>query len=396
MRLALRLATVLACSSIFVASCSDDDDPMHPDGGTGGHTGGKVGTGGKIGTGGKVGTGGNGTGGSATGGADASSGGNGTGGMDAGDAGPVEYAVCAGKTGDALVECGDYLVDHLAACVDCHTPRNPDGSLDTTKALAGNPLFADLDPQDDQRGAVPAPNLTTLQTRGWTADDVKRAVLNGERSEARGGGMLPIMPYYTLHNLAPIDADAMAAYLLALDPITNAIPQRQPLPAALESMTFPTPPFDAALVPDSTLDPAHPDRAQADYGKYLASAASACLECHTPRTALGVLDPTKLFAGGESFMLPFGTVVSTNVTPASNGISGWTAEDVQKLLLEGVDRDGNPVCPPMPVGPNGAFGGITPEDALAIGRYITTLPPIVHPETGSHPACELPPPPDAG
>src|SRR5436190_1914705 len=32
---------------------------------------------------------------------------------------------------------GAYLVNHVAACGDCHTPRNADGSFDESRALSG-------------------------------------------------------------------------------------------------------------------------------------------------------------------------------------------------------------------------------------------------------------------
>src|SRR5450432_1756649 len=36
---------------------------------------------------------------------------------------------------------GAYIVNHVAACPDCHTPTKPDGSPDLTKFLAGNASF---------------------------------------------------------------------------------------------------------------------------------------------------------------------------------------------------------------------------------------------------------------
>ena len=133
--------------------------------------------------------------------------------------------------------------------------------------------------------------------------------------------------------------------------------------------------------------------------EFLAAEAGICMECHTPRTPQGALDATKLFAGGEGFEIggPFGTVVSRNITPHASGIAGWTAEEIRTELLTGIDQSGSPICPPMPDGPEGAFGGLTPEHALAIGRYITTLPPIANPEDGGvFPQCNFPPPPPDG
>ena len=39
--------------------------------------------------------------------------------------------------GDVQVERGRYLVNHVAVCVYCHTPRTPEGALDEDKLLSG-------------------------------------------------------------------------------------------------------------------------------------------------------------------------------------------------------------------------------------------------------------------
>jgi len=60
------------------------------------------------------------------------------------------------------------------------------------------------------------------------------------------------------------------------------------------------------------------------------------------------------------------------------------------VLKTGVNKKGEALCPPMPFGPNGAFGGLTDDDALNIATYITSLPPISNPNV---PFCVAPPPP---
>src|SRR3954447_22671336 len=42
--------------------------------------------------------------------------------------------------GGALARHGEYLVTRVSMCVDCHTPRNAKGKLDTTRHLQGGPL----------------------------------------------------------------------------------------------------------------------------------------------------------------------------------------------------------------------------------------------------------------
>jgi hypothetical protein len=271
----------------------------------------------------------------------------------------------------------------VAACGDCHTPRNPDGSPDMTKFLAGTPLFADIAPNDNSVGAIPAPNLTDDDATGlgmWTDAQIKRAFLDG--IDNSGTPLFPVMPYYVMHNMTAADADAIVAFLRTVPAVSNAIPPRQQLP-----FPFPQPaaPVPAAQLPNTTLQMTNPNYAAAVRGKYLAASIGICMECHTEESAAGTavpIDVTKLFFGGRVFPAaalglpapPFtANIVSRNITPHANGIAGWTAADVRNSLKNGVDKAGVPICPPMPVGPMGAFGGLTDQDALDIGHYITTL-----------------------
>jgi hypothetical protein len=66
-----------------------------------------------------------------------------------------------------------------------------------------------------------------------------------------------------------------------------------------------------------------------------------------------------------------------------------------KVLKQGLDRDGKGICPPMPVGPNGAFGHLKPADATDIANYIKSLPPAVNMIVDMC-TFPFPAPPDAG
>lgn len=282
-----------------------------------------------------------------------------------------------GPSHDQLVARGNYLVNHASACGDCHTPRLPTGALDTSKLLAGG-FFADLDPSSDERGAIYAPNLTSDATglRTWSDEQIKTAFLNGYDDE--GQALFPIMPYYVFHNMSAVDADAIVAYLRSLPPIQNEIPERQPLPFPF---TEPSGPISPSDIPQTTLLPGDPHYANAMRGMYLAAQVGACIECHTPAAGPKPFDAARFFAGGKDFGIgaPFPDVVySANITPDPSGIAGMTPEQVVTALHTGVDHRGGPICPPMPVGPNGAYAGITNQDALDIGWYLTTIRPIAN------------------
>lgn len=400
-RVAFTTILLSSASAAFIAfGCSDDTTSAPTDGGpdsssTAGSSNGGKGNGGSAGKGGggagggtagtagKAGAAGN--GGSA---GSAGKGGNaGSGTVDGGDAGDaaVPDLICGSMT---QLECGEYIVKHIDACGDCHTTPNPDGSPNPAKFLAGNPApIFDLDPTDancpndaGSCGLVYPPNLTTLKGIGWTAQDFKNAIFNGQRSAIHGGNIVPVMPYYVFHNMEARHQDAIVAYLMSLAPITNLVPPAEPLPKPLSREgTEPMIPYlDPSKIPDTTLTPTNPHYGDAVLGKYLASELGICIECHTVRTPAGQLDVNKFFAGGEPFGPPFNTT-SLNITPADNGIKGWTFADVAATIKTGKDKAGMQLCGPMPFGPLGAFGGMLEDHANAIGYYLTSIPGVENP-----------------
>jgi mono/diheme cytochrome c family protein len=275
-------------------------------------------------------------------------------------------------------ERGAYLVEHVSDCGGCHTPAGPDGKPDRSRWLSGK-LFIDLAPDDPTQGAIYSANLTPDATglAGWSDDQIKHAFRDGVDKD--GMGLFPLMPYAVLHNLSDADADAIVAYLHTVPPINNMVPPIQPLPIQVD---VPTPLLDASLVPATTLAANDPRRAQADRGRYLAGMADGCISCHTPFAFGGVpLDTSLLLAGGRGFSAaseglpspPYPTTIeSSNLTPAANALVGWTAQDVANAIQTGVDKNGNKLCGPMPFD---AFAGLTADDALAIGVYLTTIAP---------------------
>lgn len=307
-------------------------------------------------------------------------------GDDDGDGGAIDAATVADASGtidaappDAgidLVARGEYLVDHILVCGDCHTPRLETGAPDVDNYLAGNDCFIDLSPPaDNGEGCLPTPNLTDHATglANRTDEQIQTMFLDGVRPNDEA--LIPVMPYYQFHNLTTQDADAVVAYLRTVPGVDHAVPNPetgwQRPPAAV-------PNIDMTDVPEPA-DTEDPDYDSAVRGRYLA--AISCLECHTPHQMVAEEPPVVMddaFAGGEEFPLPPGftvdAVISPNITPHANGISGWTAEDITTVLQMGTDPDEGPICPPMPAGPMAAFGGLTSEDATDIAHYLLSIP----------------------
>ena len=101
-------------------------------------------------------------------------------------------------------------------------------------------------------------------------------------------------------------------------------------------------------------------------GEYLAKAAD-CLVCHTAKGG-------EAYAGGFAFVLPFGTLYSTNITPdKETGIGNYTEAQFLAAVHRGVRQDGARLYPAMPYT---SYTYMTDADALAIKAYLFTLPAI--------------------
>jgi len=323
---------------------------------------------------------------------------------DAAPDAPLGDAAEAGDGGLTPLQArGQYLVDHVIACPDCHTPQGPTGP-DLTHYMAGNANFVVVPTADGGVARLGSRNLTNDATglKNRTDDEIKALFMNGMRPAASGGGALnPIMPYYVFHNVTAADADAIVAYLRVIPAVVNTIPQRDaifdvPGPANyLNPANIPTPALGDDAAQESALR-----------GRYLAAESGLCIECHTQHLAPGpdaggdVLTPGMYFAGGEDFSAFFAATlmihpVSKNLTSdGTTGLGNWVAQDIVTVLKMGRAKDGTGICPPMPVGPMGAYGGLTDGDALDIANYIKSLPAIVH---NVPDMCVFPPvPPDAG
>jgi mono/diheme cytochrome c family protein len=275
---------------------------------------------------------------------------------------------------------GQYLVDHVIGCSDCHTPKLASGAPDMTKYLAGNATFVTTPTGD----ALPSRNLTPDPTTGlgsYTADQIKHMFLDGVvPAEAGTAALNPTMPYYVFHNMAAQDADAIVAYLQSVKAVNNPIPPR----SAAFDVAVPADYLDPTTIPSPAAS--YPQLASAQRGRYLATESGLCIECHTQHLPSGPmpLDTSKFFQGGEDFSALFaGTLnihpISANLTSdPTTGLGDWTTGQIVTVLLAGIDDQGAGICPPMPVGPNGAYGGLTAGDALDIANYIKSLPPAVN------------------
>ncbi|MDF1776666.1 MAG: cytochrome c [Rhizobiaceae bacterium] len=109
------------------------------------------------------------------------------------------------QSNDSQLQQGEYLVDVLGHCGECHTPRNLAYAL-TDDHLAGavieNAYAPDLRPD-------------ALARRGWTQDDMVAFLHRGLSPQGvMTFGMFPVLSHSTSH-LSNDDLTAMTAYLTA-------------------------------------------------------------------------------------------------------------------------------------------------------------------------------------
>jgi len=106
----------------------------------------------------------------------------------------------------AQLERGRYLVEALAHCGECHTPRNALGALDTAQWMAGA-----ANPSGDGR----IPGLRRGQLT-WSETDIAYYLETGFTPDfdSAGGEMASVIE--NMARLSPDDRAAIAAYIVAL------------------------------------------------------------------------------------------------------------------------------------------------------------------------------------
>ncbi len=103
---------------------------------------------------------------------------------------------------------GAYLVNQVAMCVQCHTPRDANGDLERTRLLQGAPIPVQS-PFPNKKWAFRAPAIAGLP--GWSDEDAISLLTTGQR--LNGYMPNPPMPPFRMSRQ---DAEAVVAYLRSL------------------------------------------------------------------------------------------------------------------------------------------------------------------------------------
>jgi mono/diheme cytochrome c family protein len=263
---------------------------------------------------------------------------------------------------------GNYLVNTIMACGNCHSPRDEAGRIIAEKALSGGLTF------DTPAFLATAPNITPDVETGigsWSEQEIKRALVEGVRpnhGKLAGVELAAIMPANFYKALLPEDLTAVVAYLRSVKPVHNEVPApvyRVPV------QRVPYPDAEAGFAKAMMADPVK-------HGAYLATIGH-CMECHAAWSR-GVSDyTTGLGKGGRTFPLregvpdsPVSTAANITSHPAA-GIGAWSEAEIGHAIRQGIARDGHALQPPMAYG---FYAGLKEADLKDIIAYLRTVPPL--------------------
>lgn len=262
----------------------------------------------------------------------------------------------------ARVARGEYLVQHVARCVDCHSERNYDllaGPIVPGTMGQGGEIW---DEKKGVPGRIIARNITPYHLGSWTDGEIFRAITSGVSRD--GSSLYPVMPYQNYGQMDSLDILSIIAYLRTLAPLKKDVEaSKADFPENWKINTYPQKPHFHPV-------PARMDSIQ--YGSYLVTMAN-CMGCHNGD-----------FSGNVFFPLPKGgAVYSANLTPDRvDGIGTWTREDfIQHFKLYA-----EPDFQPLPIAPDTyntvmpwtMFAGMTEDDLGAIYAYLRTVQPVHH------------------
>ncbi|WP_027998718.1 cytochrome c [Sinorhizobium arboris] len=121
---------------------------------------------------------------------------------------------------DPEVARGEYLVT-IGGCNDCHTPGYFFGKPDSSRFLGGSDVGFEIPGE----GVFIGRNITPDKETGigsWTREQIVTAIQTGQRPDGRM--LAPIMPWHAFAQLKKEDADAIAAFLQSLEPVSHQVP----------------------------------------------------------------------------------------------------------------------------------------------------------------------------
>jgi nicotinate dehydrogenase subunit B len=124
--------------------------------------------------------------------------------------------------------------------------------------------------------------------------------------------------------------------------------------------------FAPSIAPISRPDPSTWSAATIERGRQLA-ALGACAVCHTGKDGVP-------YAGGLALPTPFGTVLTTNITPdVETGIGNWSYAAFERAMRAGLHRDGRQLYPAFPYP---SFAKASEADLQSLYAFLMSQPAV--------------------
>jgi mono/diheme cytochrome c family protein len=120
---------------------------------------------------------------------------------------PAVFAASAAPP-ESPVDRGHYLVEHVAQCGECHTPRDANGNTDASRTLQGAPVWI-MPVRPDPNWAERVPAIAGMV--GYTDEQMQQILEHG----IGPNGLALRRPMHSYH-LRHDDAMAIIAYLKSL------------------------------------------------------------------------------------------------------------------------------------------------------------------------------------
>ncbi len=243
----------------------------------------------------------------------------------------------------AVLARGQHLVESLGACQGCHGGNLGGGNVEEFGPL----------------GRIRYPNITG--GRGgrlaeYTDAELARLLWHGIR---RDGTTTRFMPSVEFAWWPQEDVVAVISYLRTVPPVDG-----QPADFQLGLMAKVLDRLGMIQIDIARrIDHEHPPQAPrpeptARYGAFI---ARACEGCHGPHLSGGPIP-----GAGASLPVPL------NLTPDPSGLQDCTFEQFERVIRQGLRRNGERLNPFMPIG---ALGKLNDTEMRALWAYLRTLPP---------------------
>lgn len=240
----------------------------------------------------------------------------------------------------AVIARGEHLADSLGKCKQCHGP-----DLASGKDIEHGPF-----------GISRGPNLTAGKNGvRYTDAELARLIKHGVK---RDGRSVIYMPSNETAWWPMEDVTALISYLRTVPPVDGEPGKIEfgTLAKLFDRMDLVT--LDIARRIDHDAQQVSPSPAPTpQYGAYV---AQLCIRCHRED-----------FSGGPLPGAPPSMAVPSNLTPHETGLADWTYQDFDKLLTQGIRKNGKPLDPFMSLG---AVGKLNEVEKQALWSYLRTLP----------------------